>query len=97
MKSVVRILARGATTIALATGAVGVLSTAAWASPVTGEPAMPAVTPTASVSALPADFPWGDRNHHSSDADCRNHHGHGVRLKNGHWVCRGGDHNGWWY
>lgn len=81
--------------MALAMGAVGVLSTAAWASPSVAEPATAA--PTAAVSTVPT---WGynDNRHRTNRDDCRRHRGR--ELWDGgrrHWYCHGGDRDGWWY
>jgi hypothetical protein len=96
MNRAIRILARGAAPMALAMAAVGVLSTAAWASPATAETAA-AASPAALASPLPA---WGfnDNRHHTDRNTCRRFGGH-EQWDPGHrrWYCHGGRYDQWWY
>jgi hypothetical protein len=82
--------------MALAMGAVSVLSTAAWASPVVAEPTA-AVAPAAAVSTVPT---WGynDNRHRTNRDECHRFRGHELydRFRH-HWYCHGGGRDGWWY
>lgn len=92
-----RTLTGAAAPIALAVGALGVLSTAAWANPT--NPAGTPAAPLASVglTTLPAQGNE-DPGRHGSLEDCRQHGGYEWwDASRQHWYCRGGSHNGWWW
>jgi hypothetical protein len=89
-----RTLTRAAAPMALAVGALGVLSTTAWASPAS----TPAAAPTfVALTALPTQGNE-DPDRHGSREDCQQHGGHEWwDASRGHWYCRGGSHDGWWW
>jgi hypothetical protein len=98
MTPAIRILVRGAVPMALAIGAVGALSTAAWASPPSAAFAPSAALSTTAVSTpLPA---WGydDDRHHTDRDHCRGGGGHEEwDSDRHHWYCHDGRYDQYWY
>ena len=84
--------------MALAIGAVGALSTAAWASPAGAEPAPATATSTTALTSPLLAWGYDDDRHHSDRDHCRRGGGHeewhGDRH---HWYCRGGEYDQYWY